>query len=74
MIFHKVMQKVDRSYMEEIKELQNTRGDLQTEEERLKKQREQDLQRLQRERWSRFAQQQNSNANSDNATASPEPR
>lgn len=55
MVFHKVMQKVDKSYLDEIKELQATRGDLQTEEERLMKQREQDLLRLQRERWARFA-------------------
>lgn len=54
MVFNKVYRKVEQSYTDEINQLKSTRGDLQTEEERLVKQKEQELHRLQRERWMRF--------------------
>eukprot|EP00041_Stephanoeca_diplocostata_P030179 m.906289 g.906289 ORF g.906289 m.906289 type:complete len:1458 (-) comp23702_c1_seq2:144-4517(-) len=50
MIFNKVIQQVDKSYLDEISELQTTRTDLDLEVDQLQKQREEDLAKLLRER------------------------
>jgi hypothetical protein len=54
MIFNKVIKQIEQSYTEEIAEMQSGHEDLSANLEILKKQRDQDLTKLQKERWQRL--------------------
>lgn len=54
MIFNKVMKQVDRSYQEEISDLKQRQSSLDNSVQLLHQQRNEDIEKLQRERWQRL--------------------